>query len=235
MNQAFQELTRYTRRTHTWLGHYSPMDPGCRSLILYGSPSPIGIIHPIVSPITPEDAPTIPPDTIGMISYEIENVGIFKEPITVCCMSKVIALLIQTRDEAMMAEDSTMVPRATDAVTAIRRLRTLFCDPRTRVPEATEALRAEAPRAFAYALSVVRQAVRYNARPEIMGLYAHIDLDEMYRFGMDVLGDLVSDPDMVDGAEYAAPMVPAHRDDISHSLLKRAAFLCAEIRAAQSL
>lgn len=237
MYQAFQELNGYARRTHVWLCQYSPgeMDPGCRSLILYGSPSPIGIIHPIVSPITPEDAPTIPPDTIGMISYEIENVGIFKEPITIRCMSKVIALLIQARYEAMMSEDTTMFPRATAAIVAIRRLRTLFCDPGTRVPEATEALRAEAPRAFAYALSVVRQAVRYNARPEIMGMYTHTDLGEMYRFGTEVLGDLVADPSMVNGIEYAVPMVPAYPDDISHNLLRWVAFLCMEIRAAQSL
>jgi len=237
MNQAFQELTTYSRRTKIWLCQQSPeeMDPGCRSLILYGSPSPIGIIDPIVSPILLDDELVVPVDTIGMISYEIENVGIFKEPITVRCLTKVVTLLIQTRDEAMMTEDTALLPRATAAIVAIRRLRTLFCDPRTRVPEATEALRAEAPRAFAYALSVVRQAVRYNARPEIMGLYTHGDLDEMYKFGIEVLGDLVSDPDMIYGAEYVAPIVPSHRDDINHSLLKRAAFLCMEIRAAQSL
>lgn len=237
MYQAFQELMRYAPRTRIWLCQQSPeeMDPGCRSLILYGSPSPIGIIQPIVSPVTPEDESIVPVDTIGMISYEIENIGIFKEPVTVRCLTKVVTLLIQTRDEAMMSEDTVLLPRATAAIVAIRRLRTLFCDPGTRVPEATEALRAEAPRAFAYALSIVRQAVRYNALPEIMGMYTHTDLGEMYRFGTEVLGDLVADPSMVNGIEYAVPMVPAYRDDISHNLLRWVAFLCMEIRAAQSL
>jgi hypothetical protein len=68
-----------------------------------------------------------------------------------------------------------------------------------------------------------------------MGLYTHNDLEQMYRFGVDTIGELVSDPEMVTGAEYAAPMIPDHEHEVAHNILKWAAFLCMEVRATMSL
>ena len=236
MDQAFQELTRYARRTHIWLSQcaFNPTSIGCNSLLLYGSSSPSAIIQPIVSPVLPEEKSSVPFGTFAMISYEIENIGLFREPVTTGCLTKIIKLFIHMRDEVLMMDDTEMLPRADDAVKAIRQLRKLFCEPDTYVPDATEALCEEAPRAFAYALSVVRQAVTHNARSEIMGLYNHADLEEMYRFGIEAIGELVSDPEMVYGAEYAAPVLSAERKDISHNILKWVAFLCEEVLAVSS-
>ena len=237
MNLAFRVLRDYIPRTHVWISQYysEGMDPGCKSLLLYGSPNPTAIIQPIVSPVALEDQLEVPVGTFAMISYEIEKVGIFKEPVTVGCLPKVIQLLIRTRDEVQMTDDPILIPRSVDAVTAIQSLRFLFCDPLTPVPEATEALRSEAPRAFAYAISVVRQAVRHNARPEIMGLYTKPVLDKMYIFGVETVGEVVSDPEMVTGVEYAAPMIPEHDYDIAHTILKWVTFLCMEFKATMSL
>lgn len=234
MDQTFEEFTHYIRRTHIWLCQ-TPPDTGCHKLIMYGSHEPSILTNLSVSPVPCDAELEVPFGTFAIISYEIENFEIFHEPVTAGCLPAVIEILIRARDNIMMMDDAIMLPRATDAIAAISRLRTLFCRSETHVPEATESLRAEAPRAFAYAISVVRQSVKHNARPEIRGLYTHTDLDEMYKFGIETIGELVTDPDMIYGAEYVSPMVPTHPDGISHTILKWVAFLSEEIKSSMSL
>jgi hypothetical protein len=187
----------------------------------------------MVTPVHPEEG--IPQEAFAMISCEVEDVGIFREYVTAGVLPAVIQLLIRTRDEARMSEDPDHMTRAEKAVLAVRNLRRLFMASNTPIAEATEALRTEAPQAFAYAISVVRQAVKHNARRELMGLYTHGDLAGMYTFGVEVIGYPVANPEMVTCTDSPVGMVPDHDPDVAHSILRWVAFVCEEVRATTSV
>jgi hypothetical protein len=238
MDEAFQEISMYRQRTLNWMLSNNDSIPNsgfyecCTNLLRFGSTNPIDISNITVSSILQEENGVVYPGSFATISYEINEMGVFHECVSPKCLSDVIHLLIQTKNETQGNPNPEISQQADDAIKAIRNLRQLYCE-HSEMPEPTEGLCADSPRAFAYALSVVRQIVLHQRYPEMKDLYTNEDLEEMYQYGFHTLGYLVSDPNMVSGIDYVAPQVPEYNMDVCKHLLRWTSFLCEEIHATQ--